>query len=84
MHLIDDVLTPLTPKSSGFDMTNPDAFQFITQAESFENIGSHRIRSFRQKILTNKREHVYQADGYHTFFIPVEEGFKVSCLIFFP
>lgn len=34
-------------------------------------------RSFRQKVVINKKEPVYQAVGGHTFFIPVEEGFKV-------
>ena len=37
-------------------------------------------RSFRQKIVTNKMEKLYQSSGQHTFFIPVEEGFKVLTL----
>lgn len=78
LHLIDDVLVPLTPKSSSSaDYSNPDAYQFITQQEAFDSFGDHRIRSFRQKIITSKKESVYQADGHHTFFIPVDEGFKV-------
>uniref|UniRef100_U5EXZ7 Putative fasciclin 1 n=1 Tax=Corethrella appendiculata TaxID=1370023 RepID=U5EXZ7_9DIPT len=76
LHIIDDVLTPLTVNpSSSVEVYNPDAFQFITHAESLD-INQHRVRSFRQKIITNKKEYVYQAVGGHTFFIPVEEGFK--------
>ncbi|KAJ6637756.1 Fasciclin-1 [Pseudolycoriella hygida] len=76
LHVIDDVLTPLTiTQSSSLDVFNPDAFQFLTHADSLD-IGGHRIRSYRQKVISNKKESVYQANGWHTFFIPVEEGFK--------
>lgn len=34
-------------------------------------------RSFRQRVIYTKKENVYQANGGYTFFIPVEEGFKV-------
>jgi hypothetical protein len=63
--------------SASVELYNPDAFQFLTHSESLD-IGHHRVRSFRQKVIMNKKEHVYQADGFHTFFIPVEEGFKVK------
>lgn len=42
----------------------------------------HR-RSYRQKVISNKKESVYQANGWHTFFIPVEEGFKVSTFLLY-
>lgn len=35
------------------------------------------FRSYRQRVVQNKKETVYQANGGHTFFVPVEEGFKV-------
>lgn len=34
-------------------------------------------RSYRQRVISNAKESVYQAQGGFTFFIPVEEGFKV-------
>ncbi|XP_037026779.1 fasciclin-1 isoform X3 [Bradysia coprophila] len=76
LHVIDEVLTPLTiTQSSSLDVFNPDAFQFLTHADSLD-IGGHRIRSYRQKVISNKKEPVFQANGWHTFFIPVEDGFK--------
>lgn len=35
-------------------------------------------RSYRQRVIANSKESVYQANGGYTFFVPVEEGFKVS------
>lgn len=66
-----------TGNRSSTEVYNPDAFQFLTHANSLD-IGSHRIRSFLQKVIFNKKEKVFQADGFHTYFIPVEEGFKVQ------
>ncbi|XP_055615334.1 LOW QUALITY PROTEIN: fasciclin-1-like [Toxorhynchites rutilus septentrionalis] len=76
LHIIDEVLTPLTVNpSTSFELYNPDAFQFIQHAENLD-ISQHRIRSFRQKIVMAKKEEIYKAVGGHTFLIPVEEGFK--------
>lgn len=78
LHVIDDVLIPLsTGNRSANDIYNPDALTFLTNANSFD-IGSHRVRSFYQRVVINKKESLYQADGFHTFFVPVEEGFKVK------
>jgi fasciclin 1 len=71
-------LIPLTTGNrSSNEIYNPDALNFLTNANSFD-IGSHRVRSFYQRVVLNKKESLFAADGYHTFFIPVEEGFKVS------
>ncbi|XP_065087061.1 fasciclin-1 isoform X2 [Ochlerotatus camptorhynchus] len=76
LHIIDDVLTPLTVNpSTSFEVFNPDAYQFIQHAENMD-ISQHRIRSFRQKIMLARKEDIYRAVGGHTFLIPVEEGFK--------
>ncbi|KAG5673151.1 hypothetical protein PVAND_003219 [Polypedilum vanderplanki] len=75
LHVIDDILVPLTTNQGSNEIYNPDALQFLTNANIF-NIGSHRVRSFHQRVVYSKRESLFQADGYHTFFIPVEEGFK--------
>ncbi|XP_053689218.1 fasciclin-1 [Sabethes cyaneus] len=76
LHIIDDVLTPLTVNpSTSFELYNPDAFQFIQHAENLD-INQHRIRSFRHKIVMMRKEDIYKAVGGHTFLIPVEEGFK--------
>lgn len=76
LHVIDDILVPLTTNQGNNEIYNPDAYQFLTNANIF-NIGSHRVRSFYQRVVLSKKEPLFQADGYHTFFIPVEEGFKV-------
>ncbi|XP_055593864.1 fasciclin-1 isoform X2 [Uranotaenia lowii] len=76
LHIIDDVLTPLTVNpSTSFELYNLDAFQFIQNAENLD-INQHRIRSFRQKINVFRKDDIYKAVGGHTFLIPVEEGFK--------
>jgi fasciclin 1 len=78
LHILDDVLSPLTVNpSSSVELDNPDAFQFLINSESL-NIGHHRVRSYRQRVQLMKKEHVFQSVGGHTFFVPVEEGFKVS------
>ena len=44
LHVIDDVLTPLTVNpTSSVELYNPDAFQFLTHSESLD-IGHHRVR----------------------------------------
>lgn len=78
LHVIDDVLIALsTGNRSANEIYNPDALTFLTNANSFD-IGSHRVRSFYQRVVVNKKEPLFQAEGFHTFFIPVEEGFKVG------
>ncbi|CRK94485.1 CLUMA_CG007991, isoform A, partial [Clunio marinus] len=78
LHVIDDVLNPLsTGNRSSNEIYNPDALTFLTNANTFD-IGSHRVRSFYQRVVIEKKESLFAADGFHTFFIPVEEGFKPS------
>ncbi|KAL4707897.1 hypothetical protein ACJJTC_013688 [Scirpophaga incertulas] len=78
LHVIDQVLQPLQPhgpSSSTNSVYNPNAYQFLEHSDEF-NIGQHRLRSFRQKVNQLKKKEVFNADGRHTFFIPVDEGFK--------
>ncbi|CAG9795259.1 unnamed protein product [Diatraea saccharalis] len=79
LHVIDQVLQPLQPhgsSSSSNSVYNPNAFQFLDNSDEF-NIGQHRLRSFRQKVTHQlQKKEVFNADGRHTFFIPVDEGFK--------
>lgn len=78
LHVIENILIPLSTGSlSAVEIYNPDALAFLTNANSFD-IGSHRVRSFYQRVVVNKKESLFQAEGFHTFFIPVEEGFKVK------
>jgi hypothetical protein len=39
------------------------------------------FRSFRQRVYQNNKGNVFMADGKHTFFIPVDEGFKVILIL---
>ncbi|XP_014367289.1 fasciclin-1 isoform X2 [Papilio machaon] len=78
LHVIDQVLQPLQPlgpMSTTTPVYNPNAYQFLEHSDVF-NIGQHRLRSFRQKVNQLQKKEVFNADGRHTFFIPVEEGFK--------
>lgn len=44
MHIIDEVLVPLTSLPTvKTEITNPDAFQFLQQADLL-NIGDNRLR----------------------------------------
>lgn len=81
LHVIDDILIPLTVNQGSNEIYNPDAYQFLVNANIF-NINPHRVRNFYQRVVYHKSEKLYQADGYHTFFIPVEEGFKVKLILF--
>ncbi|XP_038220115.1 fasciclin-1 isoform X2 [Zerene cesonia] len=78
LHVIDQVLQPLLPhgpSSIGSPVYNPNAYQFLEHSDVFD-IGQHRLRSFRQKVNQLQKKDVFNADGRHTFFIPVDEGFK--------
>lgn len=43
---------------------------------------SFNFRTFQQRVTTTGKEEVFKADGKFTFFIPEDEGFKVSASIF--
>ncbi|XP_073943159.1 fasciclin 1 Fas1 domain-containing isoform X2 [Choristoneura fumiferana] len=78
LHVIDQVLQPLQPHGPGSlssPVYSPNAYQFLEHSDLF-NIGPHRLRSFRQKVSQLHKKDVFNADGKHTFFIPVDEGFK--------
>uniref|UniRef100_A0A182MZW6 FAS1 domain-containing protein n=1 Tax=Anopheles dirus TaxID=7168 RepID=A0A182MZW6_9DIPT len=76
LHIIDDVLTPITTVfNKTLDTPNPDAWGFLQSVEAI-NIEPHRVRSFRKKILNLKRDQVFKKSGISTFFVPVETGFK--------
>ncbi|XP_017877413.1 fasciclin-1 isoform X3 [Ceratina calcarata] len=77
LHIINEVLEPVRSKSAEMPIYNPNAFDFLNQSENLD-LGIHRVRTFRQRIVKEKKEDVFRADGRYTFFIPVEEGFQPS------
>lgn len=78
LHVIDEVLTPVVPsKTTTAPLYNPNALQFLFQSENVD-IGTHRLRNFRQKVNQTNKTNIYNDDGKHTFFIPVDEGFLPS------
>nr|XP_017004475.1 fasciclin-1 isoform X2 [Drosophila takahashii] len=78
MHIIDEVLEPLTPKAGHSDTPrNPNAFKFLQQAEEF-NVDNIGVRTYRTQLTMAKKESVYEAAGFHTFLVPVDEGFKLT------
>ncbi|XP_068155178.1 fasciclin-1 isoform X6 [Drosophila tropicalis] len=78
MHIIDEVLDPLTTLSTAQDqITNPDALEFMQKADLL-NIGKSRLRTYRNQVLMAKKESLFQSAGAHTFLIPIDDGFKVA------
>ncbi|XP_017076489.1 fasciclin-1 isoform X3 [Drosophila eugracilis] len=78
MHIIDEVLEPLTVKAGHSDTpSNPNALKFLKNAEEF-NVDNIGVRTYRSQVTMAKKESVYDAAGQHTFLVPVDEGFKLS------
>ncbi|KQS38924.1 uncharacterized protein Dere_GG21753, isoform P [Drosophila erecta] len=78
MHIIDEVLEPLTVKAGHSDTpNNPNALKFLKNAEEF-NVDNIGVRTYRSQVTMAKKESVYDAAGQHTFLVPVDEGFKLS------
>ncbi|KAM8703079.1 hypothetical protein ACLKA7_005417 [Drosophila subpalustris] len=77
MHIIDEVLEPLTAKSSTTDMNNMDAMKFMRHADQL-NLGNNGLRTYRSQVTLMKKESLYESPGFHTFLVPVDEGFKLS------
>lgn len=77
LHVIDEVLHPLTklPKSSLDNVNGFTAFQLLTHWESLD-IGGYKIKQFGNKVIGTPKEKVFNTNGFHTYFIPVDEGFK--------
>ncbi|KAJ8958235.1 hypothetical protein NQ318_017378, partial [Aromia moschata] len=75
LHKIDEVLIPtISPKSASNRIYNPTAWEFLEKYESLIQ-HPHRIRNFRQKIDEHNKQDIFNTEGGHTFFIPVDEGF---------
>lgn len=77
LHIINEVLEPVRSNSAEMPIYSPNAFEFLNQSENLD-LGVHRVRIFRKRILEEKKEEVFKADGRYTFLIPVEEGFRPS------
>ncbi|KAH8310250.1 hypothetical protein KR044_000232 [Drosophila immigrans] len=77
MHIIDEVLEPLTAKSSSTEMNNMDAMQFMRLADQL-NLGNRTLRTYRTQVAMAKKESLFESPGFHTFLVPIDEGFKHS------
>lgn len=78
MHIIDEVLEPLTAlPTAKTEINNLDALQFIQKADQL-SVGDNKLRTYRSQLALMKKESLYNAPGAHTFLLPVDEGFKVS------
>lgn len=80
MHIIDEVLVPLTPKPNA-EIDNIDALEFMRNGDKIE-LGGHNLRTYRSQVSLAKKESLFQAPGGHTFLVPVDAGFKVCRLWF--
>ncbi|XP_055384345.1 fasciclin-1-like isoform X2 [Condylostylus longicornis] len=79
IYVIDQVLEPLTqngPQNIHVPV-NPSAFQLLNFYESF-NIGNFKLRSYRNQVQLMKKQDLYNAPGEHTFFLPIDLGFKTT------
>ncbi|XP_065157885.1 fasciclin-1 isoform X3 [Atheta coriaria] len=78
LHKIDEVLVPvISPSTAATKLYNPHAWDFLEHYESL-NINPFRVRLFRERIVRTRKEDIFRNEGGHTFFIPVDEGFKNS------
>ncbi|XP_049820790.1 fasciclin-1 isoform X2 [Aethina tumida] len=76
LHKIDEVLVPTrSPQSASRKLFNPTALEFLENYESLIQ-NPHRVRIFRQKVQQNNKQDIFKTEGGHTYFIPVDEGFK--------
>ncbi|XP_023170251.2 fasciclin-1 isoform X6 [Drosophila hydei] len=78
MHIIDEVLEPLTSlPTAKTEINNLDALQFIQKADQL-TVGDNKLRTYRSQMALMKKESLYMAPGAHTFLLPVDEGFKIT------
>nr|XP_015833788.1 PREDICTED: fasciclin-1 isoform X4 [Tribolium castaneum] len=76
VHKIDEVLVPTrSAKNAQHRVYNPTAYEFLEYYESLI-FHPHRLRYFRQKVQQHSKQDIFKTEGGHTFFIPVDEGFK--------
>ncbi|KAK9880989.1 hypothetical protein WA026_014336 [Henosepilachna vigintioctopunctata] len=76
IHKIDEVLIPTrSAKNASNRVYNPTAWEFLENYESLI-MGDHRLRAFRQRVQATNKGDIFNTEGGHTFFIPVDEGFK--------
>ncbi|XP_059217985.1 fasciclin-1 isoform X3 [Stomoxys calcitrans] len=79
MHIIDEVLVPLTPlPNTKTEITNPDAFQFLQQSDLLDIGEDNRLRVYRSQVTLKGKENLFQSPGGHTFLLPVDDGFKAT------
>uniref|UniRef100_V9IJ89 Fasciclin-1 n=1 Tax=Apis cerana TaxID=7461 RepID=V9IJ89_APICE len=69
LHIINEVLEPVRSNSMELPIYSPNAFEFLNQSENLD-LGVHRLRIFRQRILTEKKEDVFKADGRYDLSYP--------------
>ncbi|XP_076379122.1 fasciclin 1 Fas1 domain-containing isoform X2 [Megalopta genalis] len=74
LHVINEVLEPVHSNSAKM-ISGPNAYEFLNQSEELD-LGVHRVRIFRQRVVKEKKQEDFKADGRYTFLIPVDEGFK--------
>ncbi|XP_034949824.1 fasciclin-1 isoform X2 [Chelonus insularis] len=77
LHKISEVLEPILPNSPESLVSYPNAFEFLNTSDSLD-LGTYRLRIFRQRVMENQKQDIFKAEGGFTFFIPEEEGFKVE------
>ncbi|XP_036144601.1 fasciclin-1 isoform X2 [Monomorium pharaonis] len=80
LHIINEVLEPVQYNSNyskEISNYNPNAFDVLNQTEGL-NLSDYRVCTFRQRVLIEQKKDIFTNKGCHTFFIPVDAGFKTE------
>uniref|UniRef100_A0A146LUE9 Fasciclin-1 n=1 Tax=Lygus hesperus TaxID=30085 RepID=A0A146LUE9_LYGHE len=75
IHILDRVLEPILFQNPDSGNVNPSAGDYLDEAENIV-LGNFRLRNFRERVTRKEKKELFQNEGKHTFFIPIDEGFQ--------
>merc|ERR1711936_282629 len=77
LHIIDNVLVPLTPKQNDNSQLYIDltAGKFLRESESYR-IPQYSVRNFSSQVRSMNQFNLFDQPGRHTFFIPIDSAFE--------
>ncbi|XP_037077554.1 fasciclin-1-like isoform X2 [Pollicipes pollicipes] len=73
LHIIDEVLEPTIPNSRDSKLFNPNALELLSNSAKYR-LGDASIKKFYEKVQQLEKIGVFDTQGFHTYFIPVDEG----------
>jgi len=75
LHIIDDVLMPTIPDVKDNSLYNPSALELISNSGKYK-LHDKTLQQFADKVAQLDKTGVFDTDGHHTYFIPVDDGFS--------